>query len=239
VPSLNLLSSHFQVLFTQSSAEFQHFYELLLARRLLRNRYISLSTEWHALSQLPAMTKSGLMIRDIEQTATVMHQFRSYLVDQMDFHDLRMPQSAVELALTAHRLGVNVLTANVWPSFWIRPLAYAHLTLPSGLQEIKKAFLAFYDWQHNFRESASLKKFKPIRISGSDETTVSCINGYYFPTSRMSDGWPIYEMRDSTNSIILEFSSKAELGRSRRAQTKAKTQVWPSVRVLPVRLRSC
>ena len=57
------ISDLIRVLFSQTSTEFQHFYEVLLARRLLRNRFISLERERDMMVLLPALDKSLLMIR--------------------------------------------------------------------------------------------------------------------------------------------------------------------------------
>jgi hypothetical protein len=60
---LNNITDLVQVLFSQTSTEFQYFYEVLLARRLLRCRSISLKKEREVLHLLPAVDKSSLMIR--------------------------------------------------------------------------------------------------------------------------------------------------------------------------------
>ena len=69
-----------RVLCSETSAEFQHFYELLLARRLLRYRFISLPVERRVLELLPAMSKSAQMLHDIEQTEESMQRFKKYLL---------------------------------------------------------------------------------------------------------------------------------------------------------------
>ena len=61
--SLQHVADLIQVLFSQTSTEFQHFYEVLLARRLLRCRYISLEIERKVTFLLPALDKCVLMIR--------------------------------------------------------------------------------------------------------------------------------------------------------------------------------
>jgi hypothetical protein len=198
-----------QVLFTQSSAEFVHFYELLLARRLLRNRYISLSTEWRVLGLLPALSKSSLMIRDVEQTESSMHEFRNYVVDQIDFKGLVLQRDTTELALSAGRLRVHVLTGDVWPTLWLRPLDYAPLRLPAGMEQIKQQFVRFFDAQDTTRYESlkQLEAFKSIQISGSEEN-VTRVNGVYDPTLETVDGWPVYEMRDSDSPSVVEYSTK-------------------------------
>ena len=61
--SLQHVADLIQVLFSQTSTEFQHFYEVLLAKRLLRCRYISLEIERKITFLLPALDKCVLMIR--------------------------------------------------------------------------------------------------------------------------------------------------------------------------------
>ena len=62
-PSIDDITDLIRVLFSQTSCDFQHFYEILLARRLLRNRFITLEKEKSILTVLPALDKSLLMIR--------------------------------------------------------------------------------------------------------------------------------------------------------------------------------
>ena len=52
-----------RVCYDQSSTDFAHFYEVLLARRLLQSRYLSIEKEKQILRLLPALNKSDLMIR--------------------------------------------------------------------------------------------------------------------------------------------------------------------------------
>lgn len=61
--SLQHVADLIQVLFSQTSTEFQHFYEVLLARRLLRCRFMSLEIERKVTFLLPALDKCVLMIR--------------------------------------------------------------------------------------------------------------------------------------------------------------------------------
>src|SRR3546814_13877876 len=59
--ALELTTDLVQVLCSQAATDFQYFYELLMARRLLRARFLSLDIERQALSALPAMNKARLM----------------------------------------------------------------------------------------------------------------------------------------------------------------------------------
>jgi hypothetical protein len=143
--SIDALCDLLQVLFTQTSTEFQHFYELLLARRLLRFRFITLSTERRVLSLLPAMSRSGLMIRDLEQTSSSMARFRSHLLNRIDVMNLHVPEHITKLALSSESLNIHILTSSVWPSFWISPSLCASLKLPYQLDIIKKEFLKYFN----------------------------------------------------------------------------------------------
>lgn len=62
-PPLHQIADLIRVLFTQTSVEFQHFYEMLLARRLLKCKYSSLGNEREMIKLLPALDKSLLMIK--------------------------------------------------------------------------------------------------------------------------------------------------------------------------------
>jgi hypothetical protein len=73
-----------QVLFNQTSTEFQYFYEILLARRLLLCRYKSLDLEGRILRTIPALDKGPLMIRDIEQSLPLLKKFQRHLFTRMD-----------------------------------------------------------------------------------------------------------------------------------------------------------
>ena len=76
-----------QVLCNQTNnTEFGHFYELLLARRLLRYRFISLGLEQRVLTLLPgAMRKNGSsMIRDLRLTGANMQAFRAFVLHRVD-----------------------------------------------------------------------------------------------------------------------------------------------------------
>lgn len=215
-----------QIFFNQTSAEFQHFYELLLARRLLKNRYLSLPLERSILESLPAMSKGGLMIRDIEQTEETMGNFRNYLVHRMDFMSLKLPHWLGQLALTNGAFSINVLTGDVWPSFWISPISYSSLKLPV-LDSIKEEFMTYFECQYYCRSDAwsmNEKSHRIYQIHGSEENQ-SRINGIYEPTIEMSDGWPIYEMRGNPSSI-LEYSSKTNSWQVKKRSDKGRNAGW-------------
>lgn len=179
------------------------------------------------LAQLPAMSKSSLMIRDIEQSANAMHAFRSFLVDQIDFKDLTLPRDIAELALSGQNLQVNSLTGNVWPAIWIKPLSYATLTLPAGLDLIKRAYVQYFDAQNTTRFDAWRlnDKYKTLQISGAEDVSAH-IQGVYTPSAEMSDGWPVYEMRDSASSSILEYSLRKCSWQIKKRSDRGKNAGW-------------
>jgi hypothetical protein len=78
------ISDLIRVLFNQTSTEFQYFYEILLARRLLLCRYKSLDLEELVLGTLPALDKGSLMIRDIHQSLPFLKIFQKHLFARMD-----------------------------------------------------------------------------------------------------------------------------------------------------------
>ena len=105
-----------RVLCSETSAEFQHFYELLLARRLLRYRFISLPTERRVLELLPAMSKSAQMLHDIEQTEANMQRFKKYLLRRIDHHSIHYPVEMSDMTFNrSNCLNVHLLSGSVWP----------------------------------------------------------------------------------------------------------------------------
>jgi len=229
--SVDEIADFIQVLFNQTSAEFQHFYELLLARRLLKNRYISLPTERRILAILPAMSKSSTMIRDMEQTKGNMELFRNYIVSRMDFMDLEIDENLAKLILSRDDLTINILTSNVWSAFWVSPLLYARLKLPKALEIIKSEFIRHFDLQDTTRFDNSSNSMKlsekysmSYQISGSEENK-SRINGLFEPTDETTDGWPIYEMRDNSSSIA-EYSARSTSWQIKKKADKGKNAGW-------------
>jgi hypothetical protein len=222
----SLKNKNKKVFFNQSSVEFQHFYELLLAKRLLRDRYISLSTERRVLSQLPASSKCDLMIKDIERSEITMDQFRLYLINRIDYMDLVIPSDISSVALSSDSLCVNILTNSIWPSFWILPRSFSSLCLPSGLDIIKREFINFFSsYDINSAQSWNLNDTRStFQIHGSEENQAR-INGIFEPTTEISDGWPIFEMRGN-NSSIMEFSAKTNSWQIKKRADKGKNAGW-------------
>lgn len=126
-----------QLLFSQSAAGLQHFYELLLARRLVRDRYASLSMERRMLAALPAMSKASLMLQDVESSAATMVSFRNYMVAQSDSAASfgsgcgPLAGAALNLVLT-DGVRVKLLTKDVWPSFSVNLRSFQGVRLPPG-----------------------------------------------------------------------------------------------------------
>ena len=128
-----------------NSADFQYYYELLLARRLLRARYISLPTELHALQRLPAVHRAETMLRDVAMAGSAMDRFLLFLLRRLDAGDgefkgadeheftgsytspsstscsrfATLPQAARNL-LFSHNVTVLCLTATAWPGVLLR-----------------------------------------------------------------------------------------------------------------------
>ena len=130
-----------QLLFSQSATGLQHFYELLLARRLLRNRHTSLSMERRMLAALPSFSKASLMLQDMESSTRAMALVRNGVLADADDAAVRgdgardgpspMRGAALQLVLT-DSVHVTLLTKDVWPSFSVNQLSFQGIRLPSG-----------------------------------------------------------------------------------------------------------
>ena len=182
------------------------------------------------LALLPAMSKSELMIRDVERTVEVMHQFRDYIVHRIDFMDLFISPDITSLALSKDSLRINILTASMWPSFWILPGACSSLILPLGLDIIKSEFIQFFHF-HYFLDKKSMDLWsisnegqKCFQVHGSAENQAR-INGIFEPTTEVCDGRPVYAMRGNSNSI-LEFSGKTSSWQIKKRSDKGKNTGW-------------
>ena len=102
-----------RVIFNHTSTEFQHFYEVLLARRLLRNRYISLTKEKQVLTMLPAMDKTALMIRDIEQTEPSMDNFRRHLLGELYYTIYHYSMFSISYLLSSFLTFLTILVSRI------------------------------------------------------------------------------------------------------------------------------
>eukprot|EP00981_Chlorochromonas_danica_P000629 scaffold143_cov173-Ochromonas_danica.AAC.5 len=224
-----------QALFGSSSADFQHFYELLLARRLLKNRYLTLNTERQILTLLPTVAKGEMMIHDIEQSLCSTEKFRSYFLRKVDHLQLQVEDKVMDLVLMPNRLIVNVLTASLWPSSVLAPLSFSSLNLPQGMDVIKREFISFYN--NSFYDTKSTNNVwsiiqpwqKCLEISGCEENA-GRINGIFEPTSERKDGWPIFEMKGNSN-CILEFFAKTNTWQLKKRGDKGKNAGWAYCKV--------
>lgn len=239
-----------QVVFNQSSTEFQHYYELLLARRLLKGRYISLNTELRMLDLIPISNKCQLMVKDISLSAQYTDHFRSYLMEKIDYGNLVLSDDNVDLCLLPNRFMINVLTSSSWPPYLLSPNTYATLKLPNELEEIKFEYLNYYLSQNTDQsgnssitalavkgtnnqrilQSSSLSSSdKAYEVFGSEENA-SKINGTFLPTGEMKDGWPIYEMREN-NNCILEYSLGKNSWQIKKRADKGRDVGWAYCKV--------
>eukprot|EP01041_Mallomonas_annulata_P000757 gene757-1443_t len=155
--TLNDTSDLIQVLCNQSTIEFQHFYELLLSRRLLRCRFLSLSTEKKALASLPAMSKSETMIRDIEQTPQHMVNFQKFLMNRIDFQGLFLDAGTLSLAFSEDCLNIHIITASMWPCTYLSTMEFKSLILPPNAKLLINEFIRFFD-EENIRQTRLTKK---------------------------------------------------------------------------------
>ncbi len=168
-----------QVLCSHMSTEFEHFYELLIARRLLRYRFISLQLERRVLAMLPAMKKSESMIRDIEQTMRSMHRFRAHVLTGIDLENITDYPKGDMSNLTfernsaedAYSLNIHVLSGTVWPSCWISSTKFCTLLLPPSMDKIKNIFHDFFLSEDIERASANEDATESQTKKKNDVTT--------------------------------------------------------------------
>eukprot|EP01034_Spumella_vulgaris_P021920 gene21920-27998_t len=229
-----------QVLFNYSCGEFQHFYELLLARRLLRNRYLTLDTERRVSSLLPCMPRCGLMIQDIAHSSYELARFRNYLVDRVDLSGLVLSNEMLALACgTENNMNVLVVTAQVWPVFWLQPLSYASLLLPKEMDIIKREYSKFFfdrnggDVEEGENEIGAENEPFVFQVKGCEENG-GRINGVYESMEKSRDGvddeQPIYSMRGNANSI-LEFSKHTTTWQIKKRSDIGQNSGWAYCKV--------
>lgn len=134
------------MLYRHSSNEFQYFYEILLARRLLHDRYFNISMEYHVLYQLPAMTKSHKMLYDLEYSQYLIQEFRRHILNNMDRkHQSINKYNDMNTLLDSQSESLSILHLNAmnWPSSMVSPILYAGLKLPAVIQSIKDQYESF------------------------------------------------------------------------------------------------
>jgi hypothetical protein len=141
--ALELTTDLVQVLCAQSATDFQYFYELLMARRLLRARFLSLDIERQALTALPAMNKARLMLRDIEQTVPRMVHFRKFVLHEIDFNLANFSDDTLRLVFDEGFTAYTVAGA-VWPTAVTQPTMYTNLRLPEELKVRARKLLCVF-----------------------------------------------------------------------------------------------
>ena len=213
------VSDILRVLYGQASEQFQDFhffYELLLARRLLRSRYLSLDMERQTLRLLPEMPKSLLMITDVSRTAQTMTAFQRFLLGRLDRGELPPAAGASARSLVfSGCLRLHTLSGSIWPTIWVSPLQFSGLKLPAPMALIAKEFETFFTYQ-DFRGyvdkgagvfSNSMRPFPDVRVAGCSDLPV--INGSYEATADNWNGFPVYRLRQSSagGKYILELNA--------------------------------
>ncbi len=232
-----------RVLCGQTTEEFQYFYELLLTKRLLRNRFLSLDTEKYVLSLLPAMSKSKLMIKDIEQTVYTMKLFRKYMLDRYDYDQIEVtpnnegaPQHRMlqfpsnnlkELIFNDNNLNVHVLAGSIWPTAWVSPLPYSSINLPAEMKIVSQEFQLFFKinspvYKKDLKGDAVLIR---SNITVNNETIYESllhIDGVYDITCDTLNGFPIYAKSNNYRvKFILEFNANSNAYEIKSAHNKA------------------
>lgn len=207
--SINQMADLIQVLCNDSSEDFEHYYEILLARRLLWGRYMSTQNEKTCLQLLPAMTKSHLMIKDIEKTSRQMSYFRKFLLTRSDQKELVIPEKMKTLVFDNGNFVFHILAGTVWQSVLVSPLSYSSLKLDSDISAIYKEYEIFYKLRDiNNHESDAVQNFHSfpsITIASVDENSYNFL-GLYEPSIESSNGFPLYTQ--STSPFVLEYSIK-------------------------------
>ena len=207
--SINQMADLIQVLCNDSSEDFEHYYEILLARRLLWGRYMSTQNEKHVLKILPAMTKSFLMINDIEKTSEQMTIFRKFLMSRLDQRELEVHGTLKALVFDTGKFDVHVLAGTVWQSVLVSPVSYSTLKLDPGISAIYNEYETFFKLRdislHEAEAIENLHSFPSITISAVDEPQNTYL-GTYEPSIESSNGFPLYSHVSA--SFILEYSIK-------------------------------
>lgn len=129
---------------------FEDYYQLLLARRLIKFPYSegvcgSPRSDRTMLLALPPMSLAAAMISDIEQTAGTMSDFRHHLLVRIDGEELAYPSSSIlGLIIKPGALNVHILSASSWPKGLISALPYAALKLPASLSFVAGEFETYF-----------------------------------------------------------------------------------------------
>jgi Cullin family len=154
---------------------FEDYYQLLLARRLIKFPYsegvsggrdCSPRSDRTMLLALPPMSLAAAMITDIEQTASTMSDFRHHLLVRIDSEELAYPSSSIlSLTIKPGALNVHILSASSWPKGLISALPYAALKLPASLSFVAGEFETF------FRASSASNAKKNSKFPFSSSST--------------------------------------------------------------------
>lgn len=166
------------------TSEFGHYYELLLARRLLRGRFVSIQEEEWTLSYLPALNRAAAMIEDIKSSAEIFADFRNRLLKRSfelepsltrpsltrlkragegsnntanSENAKTMTQILTTLLQTPDCFQINVVSRSVWQSSWVNSQTYSTLILPPMLNVLSLEFQVFFRDKRLYKE----KRFVP------------------------------------------------------------------------------
>lgn len=189
-----------------------------------------MSIEKKLLQSLPHMPKCNLMISDIERSKLTMEKFRSFIIQKVDAGNSTLSGSSINIVLFDKCLSINILTATLWPTFLLEPLRFANIRMPSVLADIKREFLQHQEFENRhtaIKEKVSpniTKKIIGYKIDGSEENQAR-INGKYYASMEVKDGWPVYEMEGNLNSI-LEYSIRTHSWQIKKRSDKGKNTGW-------------
>lgn len=119
--------------------EFRHFFELLLARRLLRNRYICIEDERNLLKSIPAMNNSNLMLYNYDYSVDYMIKFKLWKQNQLIYKNISLFNCIDDKDIEFNTI---IISKAVWPQ---QKNDYPALILPLVLQNKQRELNEFND----------------------------------------------------------------------------------------------
>ena len=224
----------------------------------MKQRFVTLNYEEKLLNILPSMPRCQLMLQDIQQSHLSTDRFRSHFLQQMvessawESISEEWTDEAIDMIMRPGRLTIYSLTATVWPNFLLQPLKFTSLQLPYPLQLMKDTYQQYFvsnskanqKWldsttTNNSEFNAGMMKGEfPVgyEITGSEENG-NKINGRYFMSGEIKQGYPIYIMEENykgkTNRSLLEFSTKSNSWQIKKAVDQGKNTGWAFCKLSP------
>jgi hypothetical protein len=133
----NLSITFVNLMINIDNNDFPHFYELLLARRLLRNRFISINDERNLLNHIPAMNNSRLMLYNYDFSIDYMMKFKLWQQNQLIYNQISLFNSTDDKDIEFNAI---IISKAAWP---LQKNVYPSLILPLILQNMQYEFNKF------------------------------------------------------------------------------------------------